>query len=120
MLQRSNTNRESHLENLVYSKLLDDGYDVFVGKYNEFEIDFVCFKQDEVKYVQVALDLPKESKRESNNLLLIQENYEKVIITMNYLDVGNIDGIEEKHIIDFLLEKKDSENRTKYSEVRYL
>lgn len=103
MLQRSSTNRGSQLENIVYLKLKNDGYDVFVGKYDKYEIDFVCFKGEEVKYIQVAYEIPKDNERESKNLLLIKENYEKIIITMNYLDVGIIDGVRVVHIIDFLL-----------------
>ena len=104
MLQRSTTNRGSQLENIVYLKLINDGYDVFVGKYNKYEIDFVCFKEDDVKYIQVAYEIPKDNDRESRNLLMIKENYEKIIITMNYLDVGIIDGVKVIHIIDFLLD----------------
>lgn len=105
MLQRTTTNRGSQLENIVYLKLLNDGFNVFVGKYDKYEIDFVCFKNDEVKYVQVAYELPTDNDRESRNLLLIKENYEKIIITMNYLDVGINNGIRVVHIIDFLLDR---------------
>lgn len=104
MLQRTTTNRGSQLENLVYLKLINEGYNVFVGKYDQYEIDFVCFKEDKTKYIQVAYELPKDDQRESRNLLLIKENYEKIIVTMNYLDVGVIDGINVVHIIDFLRE----------------
>ena len=104
MLQRTTTNRGSQLENVVYLKLINEGYDVFVGKYDKYEIDFVCFKGEEVKYVQVAYEIPKDNDRESRNLLMIKENYEKIIITMNYLDVGIIDGVKVVHVIDFLLE----------------
>ncbi len=105
MLQRTTTNRGSQLEIIVYLKLLNDGFNVFVGKYDKYEIDFVCFKNDEVKYVQVAYELPTDNDRESRNLLLIKENYEKIIITMNYLDVGINNGIRVVHIIDFLLDR---------------
>jgi predicted AAA+ superfamily ATPase len=105
MLQRTSTNRGSQLENVVYLKLRSSGYDVFVGKYNQYEIDFVCFKEDRVKYVQVAYELPKKNNRETTNLLLIKENYEKVVITMNYLDVGEVDGVQVVHVIDFLLDE---------------
>ena len=105
MLQRSATNRGSHLENIVYLKLINEGYDVFVGKYNEREIDFVCFEDEKIKYIQVAYELPKDDDRETRNLLFIQDNYEKLVITMNYLDVGNVDGVEVKHVIDFLLDR---------------
>ncbi len=105
MLQRSTTNRGSLLENIVYLKLITEGYDVFVGKYNEREIDFVCFKNEKTKYIQVTYEIPKDDDRETRNLLFIQDNYEKLVITMNYLDVGNVAGVEVKHVIDFLLDR---------------
>lgn len=105
MLQRTSTNRGAQLENVVYLKLRSSGYDVFVGKYNQYEIDFVCFKEDRVKYIQVAYELPKNNNRETTNLLLIKENYEKLVITMNYLDVGEVDGVQVVHVIDFLLDE---------------
>lgn len=105
VLGRVNTNLGSMIENLVYLKLLQEGYDVFVGKYNDVEIDFVCFKEEVVKYVQVTLSIPKNSKRETNNLLNINDNYERIIVTNNYSDVGIIDGIKVVYLTDFLLNK---------------
>lgn len=105
MLQRDSANRGAQLENIVYLKLKSMGYDVFVGKYNNVEVDFVCFKNDMVKYVQVAYEIPQNQNRETRNLLFIKENYEKLIITMNYLDVGVVDGIQVVHVIDFLLDE---------------
>lgn len=104
ILQRTSTNRGSQIENIVFLKLKQAGYDIFVGKYNDLEIDFVCFKENTVKYIQVAYEIPRDNSREQRSLLMIKENYEKLIITMNYLDVGVIDGIKVIHIIDFLLD----------------
>lgn len=102
VLGRLNTDMGSQIENIVYLKLRQLGYEVFVGKYDEYEIDFVCFKNDKTIYVQVVYELPKDSDRETRNLLMIRDNYERVIVTMNYFDVGNIDGINIIHLYDFL------------------
>lgn len=102
MLGRMNTNLRSMVENMVYLKLIRDGWNVFVGKYNDVEIDFVCFKENQTKYVQVTLSIPPNSTRESDNLLLIKDNYERVIVTYDYKDVGFIAGIEVIHLTDFL------------------
>lgn len=102
MLGRMNTNLGSMVENMVYLKLIRDGWSVFVGKYDDVEIDFVCFKENQTKYVQVTLSIPSNSTRESDNLLLIKDNYERVIVTYDYKDVGFIDGIEVIHLTDFL------------------
>jgi predicted AAA+ superfamily ATPase len=102
MLGRMNTNLGTMVENIVYLKLIKDGWNVFVGKYDNVKIDFVCFKENQTKYVQVTLSIPPNSTRESDNLLLIKDNYERVIVTYDYKDVGFIDGIEVIHLTDFL------------------
>lgn len=104
-LGRFDQNMGQVIENLVYLKLIRDGWDVYVGKLDDKEIDFVCFGHGRVKYVQVTPSIPKGSKRESDNLLLIKDNYEKVIVTYDYKDVGTVDGIEVIHLTDFLIEK---------------
>lgn len=102
MLGRMNSNLGSMVKNIVYLKLISDGWNVFVGKYDDLEIDFVCFRGSETKYIQVTLSMPKNSKRESDNLLLIRDNYERLIVTYDYSDVGVIDGIKVIHLTDFL------------------
>ena len=101
-LQQKNINRGSKIENLVYLELLSRGYEVFVGKYNDKEIDFVAQKDTDVKYIQVTDHIPENSTRESDNFLHLSTGYQKIIITNNWDDVGNIDGIPVIHIIDFL------------------
>jgi uncharacterized protein len=102
MLGRMNSNLGSMIENIVYLKLINDGWHVFVGKYNDLEIDFVCFKDTYTKYVQVTLTMPINSTRETDNLLLVKDNYERIIVTYDYKDVGIIDGIKIVHLTTFL------------------
>jgi len=73
-------NRGSELENLVYLELLRRGYTVDIGKIDAKEIDFIARKMDEILYIQVALELPNDS-RETDNLLHIRENHRKMVIT---------------------------------------
>lgn len=101
---RNRGNYGSVLENIVYLELIRRGYEVAIGKLDALEIDFVCTRTDETHYYQVAYDIPKDSTKESDNLLKIPDSYKKTIITVNRMATGNIDGIEVKHIIDFLLE----------------
>lgn len=108
VLGRPDINRGSQIENVVFLRLLQGGYKVFVGKYDEKEIDFVCFKGQKVKYIQVCERLPKDSDREIDNLLLARDNYERLVVTMNTLDVGVRRGIEVMHIHDFLLTGDDN------------
>lgn len=101
-LQRENTNRGSRIENLVFLELLSRGYEVFVGKYDTKEIDFVAQKDTETKYIQVTDHIPANNNRETDNFLHLPTGYQKIIVTNNWDDVGNIDGIQVIHITDFL------------------
>ena len=93
----------SVLENLVYLELCRRGYQVFLGKLGEREIDFVAIRQDEKVYVQVCRTLPENSDRELGNLKAIKDNYPKYVVTMDSSVCGNEDGIKVVHIRDFLL-----------------
>ncbi len=96
-------NLGSQLENIIFMELKRRGYEVFVGKLDSEEIDFVCFRGEEKEYFQVAYQLPVDSDREQRNLLHITDNYKKTIITLNRMDVGVIEGIQVVHAVDWLL-----------------
>lgn len=96
----------SQLENIIYMELKRRGYEVFVGKMERTEVDFVCFRNDEVAYFQVAYQLPIDNDREEKSLLNIPDNYSKVIITLNHMDVGNVAGIPVVHAVDWLLKNE--------------
>ena len=91
------------IENIVYLELKRRGYDVYVGKFGDKEIDFVAILRDEKIYVQVCVQLPENSNREIQNLKDIHDNYPKYVVTLNDLDVGNDEGIKIVHLKDFLL-----------------
>lgn len=91
------------LENIVYFELLRKGYEVYIGKNETKEIDFVAVRRDERVYVQVCRNLPEESDREAANLLEIRDHYPKYIVTLDELAAGNINGIKIVHLADFLL-----------------
>ena len=93
----------SMLENIVYFELRRRGYDVYVGKNETKEIDFVAVRRDERVYVQVCRELPDASDREIVNLLEIKDHYPKYVVTMDDLAGGNIDGVRIVHLVDFLL-----------------
>lgn len=96
----------SSLENVVYIELLRRGFEVYVGKYNEIEIDFIAIKPNETIYYQVSRSIMDENveKRETKSLLAVNDNFKKVIITMDKTKGKQIDGIEVLNIIDFLKE----------------
>lgn len=100
----------SSYENIVCMELLRRGYEVYVGKYNDLEIDFIAISPEEKIYYQVARSILSEEveNREKRSLLAIDDNYKKVILTMDNTYNKVIDGIEVVNIVDFLLEEKGS------------
>lgn len=95
------------VENIVFFELLRRGCKVTIGKYQENEVDFVAEKRGEFTYIQVTADMVSESTfdREMKPLYAIQDNYEKIVLTLDKLTVGNYDGIKAVNVIDWLLNK---------------
>ena len=91
------------LENIVYFELRRKGYEVYVGKNEAKEVDFVAVRRDERVYVQVCRRLPEESDREVANLLEIKDHYPKYVVTLDELAAGNVNGVKIMHLADFLL-----------------
>lgn len=102
----SPTSVSSMLENVVYFELLRRGYEVYIGKFETREIDFVAVKRDERIYVQVCRNLPENSDREIKNLLDIKDHYPKYVVTLDELAGGNVNGVKIVHLADFLLSDK--------------
>ncbi len=90
-------------ENLVYNQLIYLDYQVFIGKHQNREIDFVIQKGNDTKYIQVAYQLPnkKVREREFGNLLKIEDNFEKIVVSSDEF-ATDYKGIRHIHILDFL------------------
>ncbi len=93
------------LENVVYFELRRRGFDVYIGKNETKEIDFVAVCRDERIYVQVCRNLPQKSDREIANLLAVKDHYPKYVVTMDELASGNINGVKIVHLSEFLLKE---------------
>lgn len=91
------------LENIVYFELRRKGYEVYIGKNETKEIDFVAVRREERIYVQVCRNLPEESDREIANLLEIRDHYPKYVVTLDEFAAGNVNGVKIIHLADFLL-----------------
>lgn len=93
------------LENVVYLELLRRGYEVYIGKTPDGEVDFVATRQGEKLYVQVTKEITSEKteKREYERLLEIHDNYPKYVLLTNDFAGGNHEGIQTMHVADFLL-----------------
>lgn len=98
----------SSLENIVYLELKRRGYNVYIGKTKDKEIDFVATKQNEKIYVQVTQEIKSEKtqRREYEQLLEIRDNYPKYVVIANDFAGGNYEGIKTMNIVDFLLSKE--------------
>lgn len=98
------TSISSMIENLVFFELKRRGYEVYIGKNKNKEIDFVAINKAARLYIQVCRQLPKESDREIANLMEIKDHYPKFVVTLDDYASGNINGIQIVHLADFLLQ----------------
>lgn len=106
-------NRDSGhaLENVVYFELLRRGFDVSIGKVGNAEVDFIATKADGKMYIQVTESMTNETvrDRELAPLQKINDNYEKMILSLeNGLD-SCYEGIKSINVMDWLLEVKKHE-----------
>ena len=92
------------LENIVFLELKRRGYQVYVGKLNNKEIDFIAEKKNEKLYIQIAykLDSTQTIEREFYSLLQINDHYPKYVVTMDEFWKDTIEGVKHIYISDFL------------------
>lgn len=95
------------LENVVYLELLRRGYDVYVGKIDDLEVDFVAMNNKQIEYFQVAATVRDEStlQRELLPLQKISDNYPKVILTLDDDPDADYEGIRRINVLNWLIDK---------------
>jgi hypothetical protein len=95
------------LENVVYLELIRRGYEVYIGKVDEVEVDFVCKEETGIKYIQVAASVRDENTlaRELRPLQKIVDHYPKCIMTLDRDPIADYDGIKRINALDYLLHK---------------
>lgn len=93
------------IENLVYLEYKRRGYEVYIGKYDSLEIDFIATKNEEKIYVQVALSALDEQvlEREIRPFGLVNDKYPKLLITADNIDISQ-ESFTHKNLYSFLLE----------------
>ena len=93
------------LENVVYLELLRRGYEVYVGKVDEYEVDFVAQNSKGTTYFQVALTVRDEHtlERELRVLQSIKDHYPKLLLTLDDDPEAQYDGIRRINARDWLL-----------------
>ncbi len=93
------------LENVVYLELLRRYKEVYIGKLNTLEVDFVAVSGDGLSYYQVAATVREEStlQRELASLKAISDQYPKYILTLDEDPSADYDGIKRLNAIEWLL-----------------
>ena len=91
------------LENIVFLELIRQGYSITIGKIQDLEVDFVCRRANQIKYIQVSQSILDENtrKREFKSLEKISDSYPKYVISLDSFDFS-ANGIIHLNIIDFL------------------
>ena len=95
------------LENVVFMELLRRGYEVRIGSYRDWEVDFTAIGPDGVEYYQICETMLYDDtyKRESRPFKAIKDNCPKTILTLDKFGLGSDDGIKIVNLVDWLLDK---------------
>lgn len=107
ILPKQSYDLEFMIENIVYLELLRRRYIVNIGRSGLAMVDFIAKRNDVYTYIQVTASLVDKNtfNREIRPLKLIEDNYEKIILTLDRYTLGNYDGIKVINLIDWLLEE---------------
>ena len=105
---KADTNIDYILENVIFLELKRRGYEIYVGKADSQEVDFVVSNKDGLRYIQVSLTVRDEKtlRRELKPLEEIKDHFPKVLITFDFEPVIYHNGIKQINDIDFLLGKE--------------
>ena len=95
------------LENVVYLELLRRGYEVFVGKSDKSEIDFIAINEEDTEYYQVALTVRDEKTllRELAPLESVNDHNGKYLLTLDDDPPCSHNGIKQVNALDWLLKE---------------
>ena len=107
LLGRKEQGKGHILENVVYLELLRRGYDVYIGKVDDCEVDFVAINSKGIEYYQVSETVIDENtlKRELRPLEMIKDHYPKYLLTKDFVPETTYNGIRKINVLDWLLEK---------------
>lgn len=103
------------LENVVYLELLRRGYEVYVGKVDELEVDFVAMDQRGITYFQVAASVRAQDtlRRELTSLQKINNHYPKYILTLDEDPEADYEGIQRVNALEWLMGDADGSDGRK-------
>ena len=100
---------EGHiLENIVYLELLRRGYEVYIGKIDNKETDFIAINEYGKEYYQVAYTVRDDEtlERELNSLDSIKDHNPKYLLTMDFTPYTSHNGIKQINVLNWLLSRK--------------
>ena len=99
-------NKSFAIENVVLNELQNRGYEVYIGKTRNGEVDFIANKDGKKEYYQVAYLLSDEKviEREFGAYKSVNDNYPKYVLSLDRINFSK-DGIIHKNIIEWLLEE---------------
>lgn len=106
LLGYRNINRGHILENIIFLELLRRDYRVYIGKVYDTEIDFIAEKPNDKLYIQVteSMQTLETRERELRPLRMINDNYEKIVLSMDKDFINSYDGIKVINVISWLLD----------------
>ena len=107
LLGQKSTDVGHILENIVNLELIRRGFNVYVGKVNELEVDFVAMDGKRIIYYQVSATVRDENtlKRELSSLEKISDHYQKIILTLDEDPEADYNGIRRINVLEWLIEK---------------
>ncbi len=108
MLGRSAQADTGHiLENIIFLELKRRGYEVFIGKIDQWEVDFVARGDQKTVYIQVAATVREKAtlERELRPLQKISDHFPKYLLSLDMDPVTDYDGIMKINALDFLMGK---------------
>ena len=93
------------LENIIYLELVRRGYDVYVGKADAMEIDFVAQNEEGNTYIQVAATVrdAETLERELRPLRILKDSYPKLLLTLDDDPVADYNGIKKMNALEWLV-----------------
>lgn len=94
------------LENIIYLELIRRGYNVYIGKVDNLEIDFIATNNNGLRSYQVAATVRDKStlERELLPFKKIKDDYPKILLTLDNETETDYNGIIKKNALEFLLE----------------
>lgn len=104
---KSNADVGHILENVIYLELIRRGYEVYIGKVDNVEVDFVARYEKGVKYIQVSASVRDENtlERELRPLQKITDHYPKCIMTLDIDPEADYEGIRRINALDYLMHR---------------